>query len=212
MPSPWEQAFPAVIDKENAVDLSTISREALVDELFAPNPCPHALQASRATCARDPGGAIEPAREQRVRHILAVAKELLLRDLQRDCRRQPVLDDPKDLCDWLRLRCAGLEHEIFLVVYLDTHLRLLDAEEIARGTLTQTSVYPREVVKAALAHNAAAVAFAHNHPSGSPEPSRADELLTTTLKSALALVDVRVVDHVVVAGAQTVSFAQRGLL
>ena len=106
----------------------------------------------------------------------------------------------------------GLDHEVFLVVFLDTHHRLLDAKVMFRGTLAQTTVYPREVVKAALARNAAAVAFAHNHPSGVAEPSRADETLTATLKAALALVDVRVLDHVIVAPGQALSMAEKGLL
>ena len=92
------------------------------------------------------------------------------------------------------------------------HATLIEAEELFRGTLTQTSVYPREVVKGALARNAAALAVAHNHPSGVAEPSRADELLTQTLKSALSLVDVRIIDHFVVAGDQVISFAERGLI
>jgi len=99
-----------------------------------------------------------------------------------------------------------------MVLFLDSQHRLLVAEELFRGTLTQTSVYPREVVKAALAHNAAAVILAHNHPSGVAEPSRADELLTQSLKQALALVDVRTLDHFVVAGNRVVSFAERGLM
>ena len=99
-----------------------------------------------------------------------------------------------------------------MALFLDSQHRLLAAEELFRGTLAQTSVYPREVVKSALAHNAAAVIFAHNHPSGVAEPSRADELLTQALRQALSLVDIRTLDHFVVAGAQVVSFAERGLL
>jgi DNA repair protein RadC len=99
-----------------------------------------------------------------------------------------------------------------MVLYLDAQNRLLREEELFRGTLTQTSVHPREVVKQALRFNAAAVILAHNHPSGVAEPSRADELLTRALREALALVDVRVHDHLIVAGPATVSFAERGLL
>jgi DNA repair protein RadC len=105
-----------------------------------------------------------------------------------------------------------LAHECFWCVFLDAQNRVIAAEELFRGTLTQTSVYPREVVKATLAHNAAAVVFAHNHPSGVAEPSRADELLTQALRQALALVDIRTLDHFVVAGTRLVSFAERGLL
>jgi DNA repair protein RadC len=114
--------------------------------------------------------------------------------------------------DYLRLILQDREHEVFLVVFLDAQHRAIASEEMFRGTLTQTSVYPREVLKAALRQNAAAVIFAHNHPSGVAQPSHADELLTRTLKDALALVDVKVLDHFIVAGAQALSFAERGLL
>ena len=147
-----------------------------------------------------------------LRRKLTVARELLLRDLHAQMQAGPVMESPQVLRDWLRLYCAGLEHEVFIVVYLDAHHRLIDAVELFRGTLTQTSVYPREVVKGALTRNAAAVALAHNHPSGVAEPSRADEFLTQNLKSALGLVDVRVLDHFVVAGDSVLSFAERGLL
>ena len=143
---------------------------------------------------------------------LSVARELLLRDLREQMHRGPVMTSPQILRDWLRLYCAGLEHEVFLVLYLDANHRLIEPQELFRGTLTQTSVYPRELVKGALARNAAALAVAHNHPSGQAEPSRADEFLTQTLKSTLSLVDVRIIDHFVVAGDQVVSFAERGLI
>ena len=119
---------------------------------------------------------------------------------------------PQAVKDYLRLQIGVLEHEVFCVVFLDAQHRLIAVQEMFRGTVTQTSVYPREVVKESLALNAAAVILAHNHPSGAAEPSRADEFLTQTLKSALALVDVRVLDHLVVAGADTVSMAERGLV
>ncbi|MBG6073424.1 DNA repair protein RadC [Polaromonas sp. CG_9.7] len=114
--------------------------------------------------------------------------------------------------DYLRLLLADRPHEVFAVVFLDAQNRVIETVELFRGTLTQTSVYPREVVIEALARNAAAVILTHNHPSGHAEPSRADELLTQTLKSALALVDVRVLDHFVVTRSMVVSFAERGLL
>ena len=145
-------------------------------------------------------------------HKLCIARELLLRDLRTQMSSGPVMDSPQVLRDWLRLYCAGLEHEVFVVLYLTVHHSLIEAVQMFRGTLTQTSVYPREVVKGALRHNAAAIVMAHNHPSGQPEPSRADEFLTQALKTALALVDVRVLDHFVVAGDRAVSFAERGLL
>ena len=122
------------------------------------------------------------------------------------------LSSPEAVRDYLRLTMAPLPYEAFLVIFLDSQNRLLAARELFRGTLAQTSVYPREVVKAALEHNAAAVILAHNHPSGVAEPSRADELLTQSLKQALALVDIRTLDHFIVAGARVVSFAERGLI
>ena len=122
------------------------------------------------------------------------------------------LTSPQAVRDYLRTRLACLPHEVFACLFLDSQHRVIGCEELFRGTLAQTSVYPREVVKAALAHNAAAVIFAHNHPSGVAEPSRADELLTMALKQALALIDVRTLDHMIVAGSQVSSFAERGLL
>jgi DNA repair protein RadC len=124
----------------------------------------------------------------------------------------PLLSSPQVVRDYLRLRIADREHEVFVVLFLDAQHRLIAANEMFRGTLAHTSVHPREVVKAALGHNAAAVIFAHNHPSGIAEPSRAGELLTQSLKQALALVDCKVLDHIVVGDASAVSFAERGLL
>lgn len=140
------------------------------------------------------------------------ALELARRALREELSQTNALNSPNAVKDYLRLALAGREHEVFVVVLLDAQHRVLACEELFRGTLTQTSVYPREVVKAALRHNAAAVLFAHNHPSGVAEPSSADELLTRTLKSALALVDVQVLDHFVVAETEALSFAERGLL
>lgn len=132
------------------------------------------------------------------------------------CERRLAMADamtsPAVVKAFLGLRLAALEHEVFCVLWLDCQHRVIAFRELFRGTLTQTSVYPREVVKEALAANACAVILAHNHPSGCAEPSRADELLTAALKAALALVDVQLVDHLVVGGAQCVSFAERGLL
>jgi len=128
---------------------------------------------------------------------------------------------PKDRCakilvgetvDYLRLALGGREHEVFVCLWLDAQHRVISYQEAFRGTLTQTSVYPREIVKAALTANAAAVIFAHNHPSGVAQPSQADELLTRNLKESLSLVDVKVLDHFIVAGCQAISFAERGLL
>ena len=193
------------------MDMSVLSRADLVSELLSPPvyvSSTKPLNVSDAVVKR-----VVPSQADTVlAHRLAVARELLLRDLREQMRHGPVMASPQVLRDWLRLYCAGMEHEVFLVIYLDAQHRLIEAEELFRGTLTQTSVYPRELVKGALARNAAALAVAHNHPSGETEPSRADELLTQTLKSTLILVDVRIIDHFVVAGDQVLSFAERGLI
>ena len=145
--------------------------------------------------------------------VLEASKELMARALAETMRLGDCLADPATVRDYLRLRLASLPHEIFMVLLLDAQNRLIDDVEVFRGTLTQTSVYPREIVKLALTANAAAVVFAHNHPSGVAEPSTADEALTRSIKSALALIDVRVLDHFIVAGTATpLSFAERGLL
>ena len=140
------------------------------------------------------------------------ALELARRSMEETLREKPALTSPGAVRDYLRLALGRREHEVFVCIWLDAQHRVIDVDEPFRGTLTQTSVYPREIVKAALARNAAAVIFAHNHPSGAAQPSQADELLTRNLKEALALVDVKVLDHFIVAGAQTISFAERGLL
>lgn len=132
--------------------------------------------------------------------------------LARRVRRTVCFDTPKVVRDFLAVRMSSLDCEVFAVVFLDTQLRLIEAVDMFRGTISQTSVYPREIIKTALRLNASAVILAHNHPSGCAEPSRADEFLTQSLKTALATIDVRVLDHIVVAGGQTVSFAERGLL
>jgi len=144
--------------------------------------------------------------------ICVVAKELVRRLLDEELHRECVLTSPGSVRDYLRLIFAGQEYESFVVLFLDAQNRLIEANELFRGTLTQTSVYPREIVKEALRQNAAAVIFSHNHPSGIPEPSKADEMLTSSLKQALSLVDVKVLDHFIVAGPATLSFAERGLL
>ena len=140
------------------------------------------------------------------------AIELARRSLKDDMQAANALTSPGAVRDYLRLAIAEREHEVFVCLWLDAQHRVTACEELFRGTLTQTSVYPREIVKAALRANAAAVIFAHNHPSGAAQPSQADELLTRNLKDALALVDVKVLDHFIVAGRQTLSFAERGLL
>jgi DNA repair protein RadC len=143
---------------------------------------------------------------------LAAVLELARRALGEELRRRDVLASPAAVRDWLRLKLAGLPHEVFCALWLDAQNRLIAWDELFRGTLTQTSVYPREVVKRALACNAAAVILAHNHPSGVAEPSAADQALTRALKDALDLVDVKLLDHFVVAGREPLSFAERGLI
>ena len=140
------------------------------------------------------------------------AMELARRSLRDELRSVSALTSPGAVRDYLRLAIASREHEVFVCLWLDAQHRVIDCEELFRGTLTQTSVYPREIVKAGLRANAAAVIFAHNHPSGVAQPSQADELLTRNLKEALSLVDIKVLDHFIVAGRQTLSFAERGLL
>ena len=140
------------------------------------------------------------------------AMELARRSLKDEMRSASALTSPGAVRDYLRLAIAEREHEVFVCLWLDAQHRVIACEELFRGTLTQTSVYPREIVKAGLKANAAAVIFAHNHPSGAAQPSQADELLTRNLKDALSLVDVKVLDHFIVAGHQTLSFAERGLL
>jgi DNA repair protein RadC len=144
---------------------------------------------------------------------LVATLELARRGLREEMRSRPTFAAPGAVRDWLRLKLAALQHEVFIALWLDAQNRLIADEELFKGTLTQTSVYPREVVKSALARNAAAVIFAHNHPSGVAEPSQADELLTRRLKEALALIDVRLLDHFIVAGnTSPLSLAERGLL
>ena len=143
---------------------------------------------------------------------LYAAKELVRRSLHEALRQRSCLSSPAAVRDFLRITLEGREHEVFVVVFLDAQNRVIATEEMFRGTLTQTSVYPREVVKETLARNSAAVVLVHNHPSGTAHPSRADEALTQTLKAALALVDVRVLDHLIVAGPYILSMAEKGLM
>ena len=143
---------------------------------------------------------------------LQAATELVRRALAAQMKSGINLSSPEAVRDFLRLSIQDRQVEIFLGLFLDAQNRVIAVEELFSGTLTQTSVFPREVVKTALHHNAAAVIFAHNHPSGVAEPSRADETLTQALKQALSLIDVRVLDHFVVGRGTTLSFAERGLL
>lgn len=141
-------------------------------------------------------------------HTIALALEILSRRV----RRGHKFTDPKAVGQYFCLRSHALEHEVFSIAYLDAQHGLICVDTVAEGTINQASIYPREVVKSALKANAAAAILHHNHPSGSPEPSRADERLTKTLQDALALVEVRVLDHIVTGGGEWVSFAERGLI
>lgn len=149
-----------------------------------------------------------PAKRAEIAAVLEIARRSLLTELA----RRPVFDTPDAVKQYLRLKLTGLGHEVFAVMFLDSQHRLIALEEMFRGTLSQTSVYPREIVKRGLDLGAAAVILAHNHPSGVAEPSRADEQLTDALKTALALVDMRVLDHMVVGHGEVVSLAERGLV
>lgn len=154
---------------------------------------------------RDAQGRYLPAS---VDQILNAARQAIDQKMQRGTS----FTSPTLVKEYLVTKLSGLEHEVFAILFLDTQHRLIEYREMFRGTIDSASVYPREVVKEALQLNAAAVIFSHNHPSGNPEPSRPDEAITVKLKEALALVDVRTLDHVIVGGEGTVSFAERGLV
>lgn len=164
-------------------------------------------QASVPSLARLPGMGIAKASQ------LHATLELTRRAMQQSMKQRDLLNAPQTVRDWLILKLGNLPHEIFGALWLDNQNRLIEYDELFRGTLSQASVYPREIVKQALARNAAATILVHNHPSGVSEASHADQMLTQSLKAALALVDVKVVDHFIVAGNATpLSFAERGLL
>ena len=142
-------------------------------------------------------------------NIIAQALDILSRRMK---QAETFITSPATVRDYLKLKMAELEHEVFNVIFLNAQHGVIAAEEMFRGTLTQSSVYPREIVKRALFHNAAAVIFSHNHPSGICEPSNSDRMLTDALKQALALVDVKALDHFIIAGTNCLSFAERGLI
>ncbi|MBI8613893.1 DNA repair protein RadC [Pseudomonas aeruginosa] len=154
---------------------------------------------------RDGRGRYRPADAEQ---ILEAARQVIEQKMQRG----EAFTSPAAVKDYLRTKLAGVEHEVFAVLFMDTRHRLIDYVEMFHGTIDSAEVHPREVVKQALRLNAAAVIVSHNHPSGNPEPSGADRTLTQQLKQALALMDVRMLDHVIVAGADATSFAERGLL
>lgn len=175
-------------------------------ELLAPNGVAGLLQASAQSLKLTKG--LGPAKQAELLAVFELARRALGQQLQ----QREVFHTPGAIKHYLQLQLAHKNHEVFAVLFLDNQNRLLATEELFRGTLSQTSVYPREVVMRALHHQSAAVVFSHNHPSGSVQPSRADEHLTQTLKAALALVDVRVLDHIIVGQGQALSMAEQGLL
>jgi DNA repair protein RadC len=191
------------------MDFSKLSRKQLEARLLAdsrdhpPEDRCEDAAAARRTAAQ---------RRALLQTRLDAARELLLRDEHEEMLGRARLDSPAAARDHLRIHLSTRPYETFVVVFLDAQNRALACEEMFRGTLTHTSVYPREIVRAALEVGAGACLFAHNHPSGILEPSRADELLTRALKEALSLVDVRVLDHLVFAGGRYCSFAERGLI
>ena len=149
-----------------------------------------------------------PAKYAQLQSVLELAR----RHLGEQLSREQVFTNPETVRQFVRTHFQGYQREVFLCLFLDTRHRLISAEELFQGTIDGASVYPREVVKRALQHNAGAVIFSHNHPSGVAEPSGDDEQITRRLKDALALVDIRVIDHIVVGHGEEVSLAERGLL
>jgi DNA repair protein RadC len=178
----------------------------LSEELLGPDGIAGLLQATAQSLQLVKG--LGPAKQA---ELLAVF-ELARRALSQRLKEREAFQTPDAVKQYLQLQLAHKNHEVFAVLFLDNHNRMLAMEELFRGTLSQTSVYPREVVMRALHHQAAAVVLSHNHPSGSVQPSRADEHLTQTLKASLALVDVRVLDHIIVGQGQALSMAEAGLM
>jgi DNA repair protein RadC len=178
----------------------------LSEELLGPDGIAGLLHASVQSLKMVKG--LGPAKQA---ELLAVF-EMARRAMSQRLKEREAFHTPGAVKQYLQLQLAHKTHEVFAVLFLDHQNRMLAMEELFRGTLSQTSVYPREVVLRALHHQAAAVVLSHNHPSGSVQPSRADEHLTQTLKAALALVDVRVLDHIIVCQGETLSMAERGLI
>jgi DNA repair protein RadC len=166
----------------------------------------HLVEADRARFCAEPGLGVARYAE------IQAAAEISRRQLSEPLRVGPLLGSPKATRDYLSARLRHLEHEVFCCLYLDKRHRLMHCEELFRGTIDGASVHPREIVKLALQRNAAAIIVAHNHPSGIAEPSQADELITQRVKEALALVDIRLLDHIIIGDGVCVSLAERGLL
>jgi DNA repair protein RadC len=164
------------------------------------------LAADRRRFCAEPG--LGPARFAELQAAVEISRRQLAESLQSG----PPLSSPRATCDFLSAKLRDLEHEVFCCLYLDKRHRLIQFEELFRGTIDGASVHPREIVKLALQRNSAAVIIAHNHPSGVAEPSQSDELITQRVKEALALVDIRLLDHIIVGDGVSVSLAERGLL
>ena len=178
----------------------------LSEELLEPDGIAGLLNATVESLKMVKG--LGPAKQAELLAVFEMARRALSQRLkEREC-----FHTPGAVKQYLQLQLAHKTHEVFAVLFLDNQNRMLAMEELFRGTLSQTSVYPREVVMRALHHQAAAVVLSHNHPSGSVQPSRADEHLTQTLKASLALVDVRVLDHIIVGQGQSLSMAEQGLM
>lgn len=143
---------------------------------------------------------------------LQAVLELSRRYMMEQCQRKAIFNSPQAVYDYLTLELRGLQQEVFMVLYLDSQNRLIKEETLFYGTINAASVYPREVVKAALKNNAGALILAHNHPSGIAEPSQADKLITNKLQQALQLVDINILDHIIVGADNCISFAERGLI
>ena len=183
-------------------NLAALSRAELIGALLAPvlpKDHPHADRVNDLESAYFGTAAVATeASDTLLDHKLGVARELLMRDLRAQLSAGPVMNSPQALRDWLRLHCAGLQHEVFIVLFLDAQNRLLSAVEMFRGTLTQTSVYPREIVKRALELSATALVLVHNHPSGDPTPSRADIQMTRSIVEVALPLGIAVHDHIIV--------------
>lgn len=193
--------------------IESMSDLALLSTLVGPRTAANLLKSASGSLSRLLGAeSSQQVPSSSVEAKLMAARELVRRAFAETIRKRDALTTPAAVRDYLRIMLAQRDHEVFMVLFLDAQNRVIAPEEMFRGTLTQTSVYPREVVKRALSLNAAAVILAHNHPSGVAEPSQADQCLTQSLRSALGLLDIRVLDHIVIAGGNATSFAERGLL
>ena len=205
--------MPVVTQMSNLDLLSALVGENVADNLLQENQGSLYQLFCQSACVDHRVSEATPTRAWgRVRLRLDAARELVRRGLEEGLRQRDVLASPQAVREYLRASLSPLGHEAFVVLFLDAQNRLIASRECFRGTLTQTSVYPREIVKISLEYNAAGVIFSHNHPSGVAEPSQADRWLTEQLRQALALVDIKVIDHFIIAGRETLSMAERGLI